>query len=54
MSDVSYQLVEDCGLLHGMPETLKRYFDYDAFGRDLAIEGIYVQVDYDTIVELIY
>ena len=29
---------EITGLLHGMPETVERYFDYEAFGRDLAFD----------------
>ena len=29
---------ESTGLLHGMPETVERYFDYEAFGRDLAFD----------------
>lgn len=33
-------------------ETKERYFDYEAFGRDLDIEGTFVRVNHDTYVEL--
>jgi len=29
------EYVESCGLLHGVPDNIARYFDYDAFSRDL-------------------
>ena len=51
MENVAYQVVNDCGLLDGVPETIKRYFDYEAYGRDIDIEGTFIQVD-DTFVEL--
>lgn len=51
MSDVAYQVVNECGLLDGAPEELKVYFDYEAYGRDLSINGTFTQVD-DAFVEL--
>lgn len=51
MEDVAYQVVDDCGLLDGAPEELKVYFDYEAYGRDLSINGTFTQVD-DAFVEL--
>jgi len=33
--DFTYQLVEDCGYLSGVPETVANYFDYEKFSRDL-------------------
>jgi antirestriction protein len=41
--DFVYDLVESCGYLDGASETIKRYFDYEAFERDLFIS------DYDDI-----
>ncbi|CAG5013053.1 hypothetical protein DYBT9275_05327 [Dyadobacter sp. CECT 9275] len=38
-TEFTYQYVEDTGMLSGVPETLERYFDYEAFGRDLFLEG---------------
>ena len=34
-TEFAYQYVEDTGMLAGVPELLERYFDYEAFGRDL-------------------
>lgn len=51
MENVAYQVVNDCGLLDGAPEELKVYFDYEAYGRDLSINGTFTQVD-DAFVEL--
>lgn len=51
MKDVAYQIVNDCGLLDGVSETLKGYFDYEAYGRDMDIEGTFIQID-NSFVEL--
>lgn len=51
MSDVAYQVVNDCGLFDGVPEALKGYFDYEAYGRDMDIEGTFIQID-NNITEL--
>lgn len=39
MEDVARYLVDECGILEGMSETSKQYFDYKSYGRDLEIEG---------------
>lgn len=51
MEDVAYQVVNDCGLLDGVPETIKGYFDYEAYGRDLDINRTFIQID-NSFVEL--
>ena len=51
MENVAYQAVNESGLLDGVPEELKVYFDYEAYGRDLSINGTFTQVD-DAFVEL--
>ena len=43
--DVAYDIVEDC---YNLPENLERYFDYEAFARDLGFDG-YIETDYGTI-----
>ena len=43
--DVAYDIVEEC---YNLPENLERYFDYEAFARDLELEG-YTETDYGTI-----
>lgn len=45
MTDVAYEYVEECDLLHGVPDSLKNYFDYEAFGRDLSFDGHWFEVD---------
>lgn len=51
MEDVAYQVVNDCGLLDGVPEEVKIYFDYEAYGRDMEINGTFIQID-NSFVEL--
>ena len=36
LEDVAYDLVHDC---YDLPEFAERYFDYEAFARDLSIDG---------------
>lgn len=51
MEDVAYQVVNDCGLLDGVPEEVKIYFDYEAYGRDMDINRTFIQID-NSFVEL--
>ncbi|MPX98277.1 hypothetical protein EHW61_16760 [Salinivibrio sp. VYel6] len=37
--DLAYHEVEQSGMLSDVPECVARYFDYEAYGRDLAIES---------------
>lgn len=37
--EYAHQYVEGTGLLSGVPSTLEKYFDYEAFARDLFLEG---------------
>ena len=41
MTDVAYRYVEETGMLDSMPEPLRCYFDYEAYGRDLKICGCF-------------
>ena len=36
LTDVAYELVAEC---YDLPEIAERYFDYDAFARDLGFDG---------------
>ena len=45
MTDVAYQYVEECDLLHDVPDSLKNYFDYEAFGRDLSFGAHWIATD---------
>jgi len=49
--EYAYQYVDETGMLANAPSVLERYFDYDAFARDLFLEGYteldgYVYADY--------
>ena len=37
--EYAYQYVEETGLLSGVPSALEKYFDYEAFARDLFLDG---------------
>jgi len=52
MSDVAEQVVEQCGYLDEMPEHLRNYFDYEAYGRDLEIEGNFVYLGEGAYIEI--
>lgn len=53
MTDIAYQLVEECGYLENVPDNVARYFDYESFGRDLGIEGTYIFLDDSEVIEVI-
>lgn len=42
MTDVAEQYAEEVGLLDSIPENLKYYFDFEAYGRDMSYEGHFV------------
>ena len=42
MSDVAYYLIEKTGTLGEIPTHLQNYIDYEAYGRDLEIEGSFL------------
>lgn len=43
MADVAATIAEECGYLNSIPEHLQRYIDYEAWGRDLDIEGTFLE-----------
>lgn len=51
MSDVANQIINESGLLDGVPEEVKMYFDYEAYGRDMDINRTFIQID-NSFVEL--
>lgn len=52
MTDVAYAVVEECDYLRNVPENVARYFDYEAFGRDLGIEGNFHFLDNGDCLEI--
>ena len=53
MADVAQQYCDDCGILDRIPDDLQCYFDFEAYGRDMEIEGTFYEVN-GGYVELIY
>lgn len=43
MGDVAAEYIESTGLLSDVPEDVKRYFDYDAYGSDMESEGTFIR-----------
>ena len=37
-TDLAYDYIESTGMLSELPESIARYFDYESFGRDLAMD----------------
>ena len=52
MTDVAYQVVEECGYLENVPDNVARYFDYESFGRELGIGGNYIFLDGSGVIEI--
>lgn len=52
MTDVAYQVVEECGYLENVPDNVARYFDYESFGRELQTEGTYIFLDGSEVIEI--
>ena len=42
MADVAEQYADETGLLESIPERLRYYFDFEALGRDMNLEGQYI------------
>lgn len=49
MEDVAMEYAEETGLLDSIPENLRYYFDYKAFGRDMDLEGKFYYIDGDMV-----
>lgn len=52
MTDVAYQYAEETGLLDSIPDNLRFYFDFEAYGRDMGIEGTFIFTDNGNCIEL--
>lgn len=48
LSDLAYELVEECYVTKDTPEIFTRYFDYEGFARDLSFDG-YTETKYGVI-----
>jgi antirestriction protein len=45
MEDVAREYAEQTGLLDSIPDNLQNYFDFEAFGRDMEIEGSFHRLE---------
>lgn len=50
LTEVAEELVNECYFTKGTPDIFTRYFDYEAFGRDLGFDG-YTETKYGVIVD---
>jgi len=46
MTDVAYYLIDECGCLGEIPDKIRNYLDYEAYGRDLDIESTFIVTNY--------
>ena len=53
MTDVAYQYIEETGMLDGVPDNIRNYFDYEAFGRDMSYGGEFIFTDNGNCIEVI-
>lgn len=54
MAEVAEEYAEQIGLLEEIPENLRYYFDFEAFGRDLEIEGHFVFTNSGNCIQMTY
>ena len=45
MEDIAYNYIQETGAISALPESLQCYFDYEALGRDMEINGSYYEAD---------
>lgn len=50
LDEVAQEIVEECYFTKDTPDILTRYFDYEAFARDLGFEG-YTETQYGVILD---
>lgn len=53
MEDVAMEYAEETGLLESIPENLRNYFDFKAFGRDMSFEGHFVFTNNGNCVQIL-
>lgn len=45
MAEVAEQYADETGLLYNIPDDLRIYFDFEAYGRDMEINGHFIETD---------
>lgn len=51
-TEVAEEYAEQVGLLESVPEELRYYFDFEAYGRDMEIEGNFVFTDSGNCIQI--
>lgn len=46
MTDVAYYLIDECGTIGEIPDRIRSYIDYEAYGRDLELEGRFITTNH--------
>ncbi|EAC6419867.1 antirestriction protein ArdA [Listeria monocytogenes] len=52
IADVAYAVIEETGLLTDIPDTVQRYFNYEAYASDMAIEGLFYITGDDIVLQI--
>ena len=47
LADYAYEYINDYGVIDCLPETFRCYFDYEAYARDLELNGEVIEFTYD-------
>lgn len=45
MAEVAEMYADETGLLESVPDDLRMYFDFEAYGRDMEINGMFIETD---------
>ncbi len=45
MAEVAEMYADETGLLYNIPDDLRIYFDFEAYGRDMEIDGHFIETD---------
>ena len=45
MAEVAEMYADETGLLESVPDDLRMYFDFEAYGRDMEIGGHFIETD---------
>ncbi len=53
MADVAEEYAEETGLLNSIPENLRYYFNFEAFGHNMEIEGHFVLTNNESWVQIL-
>ena len=49
--DIGEYFANECFLLHGIPDSVARYFDYESYGRDIRIESNCCVTSYGLVID---